>query len=391
MRRHLPPALASREFIQVMNLTQTTNDHFLYPAGHSNEGRPARVTGHEIVHLKRSPVLVADGMKTSNGMEVVEETSLLPQVELPLRATYFPLGFPLDVFSNSPAVIAAAEESWKFFLPKFTHTRMEIRIEVHGVENGDSALPPAPLCWMQSNLLLCIADARNFVICDFNNNRSFGAITPSTADSLPYFRYHFLEAAALATITSLHAAPVHAACVCPLGTGMLLCGDSGVGKSSLAYAGARAGWTYVCDDSSYLLLDGVDPLVTGNAHKIRFRSSGVDLFPELEGKPITPRATGKPSIEVPTSEMPDLKTSDSATVEYVVFLNRRSQSADGLVPLSRSSVLPWFMKSITAATQSRSAQEAAVDRLLSVPIFELRYRDLDWAVERLERLADTGR
>jgi hypothetical protein len=29
--------------------------------------------------------------------------------------------------------------------------------------------------------------------------------------------------------------------------------------------------------------------------------------------------------------------------------------------------------------------------LLSVPIFELRYRNLDWAVERLERLAAIGR
>jgi hypothetical protein len=172
---------------------------------------------------------------------------------------------------------------------------------------------------------------------------------------------------------------------------MLLCGDSGVGKSSLAYAGVRAGWTFVCDDSSYLLLDSADPMVIGDAHKFRFRNSGVNLFPELEGRPITPRASGKPSIEVPVAEFPGLKTSESTNVEYIVFLNRRSQSADGLVPLSRSSVLSWFMQHITAASQCRSAQEAAIDRLLSVPIFELRYRDLDWAVERLERLAATGR
>ena len=227
------------------------------------------------------------------------ETSLLPQIELPLRATYSPLGFPLDVFSNSPAVLAAAEESWKSFLPKFAHTHMEIRISVQGDENDDATLPPTPVCCMQSNLFLCVADAHNFMVCDFNNNRSFGTITPATAGSLQYFRYHFLEAAALTTITSLHAAPVHAACVCPLGIGVLLCGDSGVGKSSLAYAGARAGWSFVCDDSSYLLLDGVDPVVIGNSHKIRFRSSGVKLFPELDGKPITPRVVGKPSIEVP--------------------------------------------------------------------------------------------
>lgn len=328
-------------------------------------------------------------MLTANGLEVAE-TSLLPQTELPLRGTYFPLGFPLDVFSNSPAVIAAAEESWKFFQPRFTQTRMEIRIAVQSDEDDNSTLPPAPVGCLQSNLLLCVADAHNFIVSDFNNGLSFGTITKATANSPLYLRYHFLEAAALATITSLHAAPVHAACVCPQGVGMLLCGVSGVGKSSLAYAGARSGWTFICDDASYLL-GSADRVVIGNAHKIRFRDSGVKLFPELEGKPITPRAIGKPSIEVHTAELPDLKTSDSATIEYVVFLNRRSQSADGLVPLSRSSVISWFMESVIAATQGRLAQEAAVDRLLSVPIFELRYRDLDWAVERLERLAATGR
>jgi hypothetical protein len=376
--------LAIREFIQVKNLTQTTNNHFRYSTEQSDKGlTDVRANRHQIVCLKRSPML------TANGMEVAE-TSLQPQIELPLRATYFPLGFPLDLFSNSPAVLAAAEESWKFFQPRFTETRMEIRIAVQGDENDNSTLPPAPIGFLQSNLLLCVADAHNFVVCDFNNSRSSGTITKATANSPLYLRYHFLEAAALGTITSLHAAPVHAACVCPGGVGMLLCGVSGVGKSSLAYAGARSGWTFVSDDASYLL-GSEDRVVIGNAHKIRFRDAGVKLFPELEGKPITPRATGKPSIEVPTTELPDLKTSDSATIEYVVFLNRRSQSADGLVPLSRSSVIAWFMESVIAATQSRLAQEAAIDRLLSVPIFELRYRDLDWAVERLEQLAATGR
>jgi hypothetical protein len=366
-------------------LTQTANNRFRYLADQSDKDLTrAHTNKHQIVYLKRSQMPTADGME-------VEETTLLPQIDLVLRATYFPLGFPLDVFSNSPAVIAAAEESWKFFQPKFTHTPMEISISVQGEESGNNRLPPAPYCCVQSNLMLFIADAHNFVVCDFNNRRSFGRITETTADSPLYLRYHFLEAASLAMITSLHAAPVHAACVCPLGVGMLLCGDSGVGKSSLAYAGVRAGWTYVCDDSSYLLLDNPDRMVIGNTHKIRFRNSGVTLFPELEGRSITPRASGKPSIEVPTAEFPGLKTSDSSNVEYVVFLNRRSQSADSLVPLSPSSVLSWFTQHITGASQCRSSQEAAIDRLLSVPIFELRYRDLDWAVERLERLAATGR
>jgi hypothetical protein len=40
--------------------------------------------------------------------------------------------------------------------------------------------------------------------------------------------------------------------------------------------------------------------------------------------------------------------------------------------------------------ETRAAQFAAIDRLLTAEVFELRYRDLDWAVQRLESLAREG-
>ncbi len=333
-----------------------------------------------------------DEARTQSCLDIAEGDILLPQADLPLRGTYFPLGFPLEVSSNSPAVLAAAEESWKHFDQKFNDAPLQLRMAVQ--ENGDkiSTLPAAPVCRLQWNLLLHLADAHNFVISDLENGRSFGSITQSTAESPVYFRYHFLEAAALSMVTALRAAPVHAACVSPFGSGMLLCGYSGAGKSSLAYAGAKAGWTFVSDDASYLPLNRRDRLAIGNCHQIRFRSRGVELFPELEGRPITPRAAGKPSIEVPTSELSGLITADSVIVEYIIFLNRQDPGAEALLPLTKSSALPWFRQwCSTASGRSRGDQEAALERLLSAPIYELRYRDLDWAVARLEQLAVTGR
>ncbi len=332
----------------------------------------------------------ADAVKTGGPMSAPDDDSVLRQVELPLRATYFPLGFPLQVFSNSHAVMDAADESWGHFQPKFNLAPLELRITV-GDDEGNSLLPAVPAYSLQKGILLHIANTHNFLVCDLENGHSFGSITRSTADYRLYLQYHFLEGAALSMVTAMHATPIHAACVSPFGSGMLLCGDSGAGKSSLSYAGARAGWTFVSDDASYLPLNRRDRLVIGNRHKIRFRSQGSELFPELKGRPVTPRAAGKPSIEVPTTELTGLTTADSAVVEYIIFLNRKDPGADALVPLSKSSALPWFKRScFTATNRTRGDQDAALERLLSVPIFELRYRDLDWAIERLERLAVTG-
>lgn len=328
------------------------------------------------------------GSRTSCG-QGVEGAPLLPHADLPLRASYFPLGFPLELSSNSSAVMAAAEESWRHVQPKFMDMPLELRIQVQGDESN-STLPPAPACSVHWNILLYVSDARNFLACDLRNGRSSGSITRATAESAAYLRYYFLEGPALSMVTALRAAPIHAACVSPLGSGMLLCGDSGAGKTSLAYAGACAGWTYTSDDASYLPLGPKDRLVVGNRHQIRFRDRAVEIFPEIEGRPVTPRVAGKPSIEVPTSELPGLVTADSAVIEYVIFLNRHANE-DRLVPFSKQRALRWFKQwCYTAADQALSMQYAALEHLLAVPIYELRYRDLGWAVQRLEQLAISG-
>ncbi len=66
-------------------------------------------------------------------------------------------------------------------------------------------------------------------------------------------------------------------------TRVMLCGDSGAGKTTLSYACARAGWTYICDDASYLLNSGTDRTVMGTCNQVRFRPPAVELFPELLG------------------------------------------------------------------------------------------------------------
>ena len=122
-----------------------------------------------------------------------------------------------------------------------------------------------------------------------------------------------------------------------MASGVLLCGDSGAGKSTLSYACARSGWTYVTDDCSFLLNSGTKRLVTGNCHQVRFRPSAAEFFPEVRGLEITPRAVGKPSIELPTAPMKHITLAQSAKVDFIVFLNRHTgrRSFDRIARRSR--------------------------------------------------------
>ena len=309
---------------------------------------------------------------------------------LKYEAVSFPMGYPVRLLSNSRRVLEAAEQSWNSFDPLFHGEPLEILLEVRSAPRSEEALPPTPGHTLQGSTLVQVADLDNFYITDLRRGRTMGRVTPTAVTCSRYLRYFFLEGPALSMISSMHAVAVHGACVRAAGKGVLLCGDSGEGKSTLAYAGARAGWTYVSDDSTYLPVDREDRLAVGNCSQIRFRPSGSALFPELAGRPITPRAAGKPSIEVRTSEWPEISTANATLVHHVVFLNRRFADTQELISLRPSSVMPWFKQHLISPPELRPAQEAALERLLGAGVFELRYHNLEWAIERINELAWKG-
>ena len=330
---------------------------------------------------------IATEHKWASGLPLKEY--LHSRRNLKFERIYFPLGYPVRVVSNSRAVLDAADESWGYSQARFHGEPLEFQLEVRKGSSNE-ALPPSPEHMFHGPLLLEIADTDNFFIADLKRGRAMGRITPGAVACSGYLRYFFLEAAVLSMICAKRAVAVHAACVQTNGRGVLLCADSGEGKSTLAYAGARAGWTYVSDDSTYIPMEREERLAIGNCTKIRFRPSGVSLFPELAGRPVTPRALGKPSIEVRTAEWPDIATANVTTLDHIVFLNRRFADTQELVPLRTSSVMPWFEQHLISPPDIRPAQRAGLAHLLEAGVFELRYSDLGWAIERINELARKG-
>jgi hypothetical protein len=238
-------------------------------------------------------------------------------------------------------------------------------------------------------LLISTADARNYSVADLDHNRTRISISRGALQHKRYLRYFFLDAAPEAHIVTRYATPVHAGCVALEGRGVLLCGDSGAGKSSLSYACARAGWSYVTDDCSFLINGSRDRTVIGDSRRVRLRPSAAEFFPEINGLKMTPRAAGKPSIEMDTANLP-LVCSQSAQADYIVFLNRRVGGPPTLQPY-RKEVARHFMRQVLyGSAESLAAQYETIERMLKAEVLELRYSDMDLATDRLERLVREG-
>ncbi|HKR26784.1 MAG TPA: hypothetical protein VJS11_04990 [Acidobacteriaceae bacterium] len=308
---------------------------------------------------------------------------------LTMETMFYPLGFPLRVRSNSEDALRVCRMKWGRFEQAFDTDPMETHI--HVVETYSRECPPAPTYRVVEETLLVTADADNVCVAQFPRGKTRMVVSAAAIAHPSYFTQTFLEAASASQLWTRFATPIHAACVALDGRGVLLCGDSGAGKSSLSYACARAGWQFISDDCSYLLHNQAGRNVLGDCHQVRFRPSAAELFPEIADAEVTPRLDGTPSIDFLTSNWPTIAATRGTHVDFIVFLNRREPGIADLVPFSREVAYCFIRQNLFGTSQTKSAQCAGIERLLKAEVLELRYQSLDWAVARLEQLVREGR
>jgi hypothetical protein len=314
------------------------------------------------------------------------QDALLSDLALPLHQTFYPLGFSVEIITNDPGVLEAANES--FGHRRLCRGRAALQVRIGISEGGSSECPPEPTRREYNHLYSLVADGDNQALLDLRTCTSFVWLKRAALNNRLYFRYNFLEKVVYLLLGASVVTDIHAACIGKNGKGILLCGNSGAGKSTLAYACARAGWTYTSDDTCYLINDSENPRVIGHSHRLRFRPEARALFPELESHNVTPRMEGKPSIEVQICELPDLRirTVPEIKVHAVVYLNRHPLSAGKLAALPAGTATSRTRQELFSAGEIREKHEKILQMLSGVPTYELHYCDLHDAMRNLDLL-----
>jgi hypothetical protein len=312
------------------------------------------------------------------------QDALLCDMELPLRGIFYPLGYAVEIITNNSSILEAAHES--FGHARLTRTSAILQIRI-GVSSGHrSECPPEPIRREYGHLYSLVADVDNQALLDLRSCVSFAWLTEAAVENRLYLRYNFIEKLVYLLLGASVVTDLHAACISKNGKGLLLCGDTGAGKSTLSYACARAGWTYISDDTSYLINKSDVPRVIGHSHRARFRPSARTLFPELKGYQLTPRLEGKPSIEIPIAELPVASAATEATVFFIIYLKRHPSGAGRLIPLPRGTATRRARQELYSAGEIRAKHEEMLESLFDTPTFELQYWDLDDAIRALDSL-----
>jgi len=326
------------------------------------------------------------GVSGSNSAEFTRHP--LEGPPLKLRSIFFPYGFPIEIRTNSYEVLRQYRSMWGKFEPM--HGTAPVQVSVQVVRTDTDTCPPPVSFRIMLPLLIGSADADNYCIVDIERSHAKIVISEAALQH-PLYAQYFILAVPMCCITTRYTTPVHAGCVSIRDRGILLCGDSGAGKSTLSYACAREGWTYTSDDGCFLLDDGIGHRVAGNCHQIRFRPSATELFPELAGLEITPRAAGKPSIELATGPMRHIVGAQTAHIDWIITINRDWKGTPQLVPGDRESLRESMRKELFGSPEILAGQYKAIDRLLTAKLYELRYTNLEDAIRLLRGLVEDER
>lgn len=297
-----------------------------------------------------------------------------------LRKLFYPLGYPVEIAANDAHALAVAAESWSNWQPLFNAPPLRFRIDVHN-RRGAARVPAFSA---RKNSFMFWSDRDN---AGWFRSSCFAGrlrISVDTVRRREWFRYHFLESLVLTALDTIAFTPVHGACVARSGRALLLCGESGAGKSSLAYTCTQRGWTFLSDDAAHLSMLAPGKVV-GDCRRISIRESAAGVFPELRCASAKAMLNGKRALVLDIVARPHWRRATCAAVAACVFLARRS-GPGRLSEYDPAEAKRYFRQYVTWG--DTAAREEQYELLARRGCWQLEYDQPGEAVALLDRLSE---
>ena len=256
----------------------------------------------------------------------------------------------------------------------------QIRLQLTGDEGiGDRSDPPDARMHGGAGFFGAMMDADNFAIVFPEQRRGLVALSSGLLRRFPYHaRYELLEFAVFTLASrAQQLVPLHAGCVAIGGSGALLVGETGAGKSTLALQCMLQGCDFVTEDAAFV--DASSLRVVGVANFLHLRADALPWIGDeavaarVRQSPVIRRRSGVEKFELDLRRSGGVLASAPLVLGSMVFISKEA-AAPSNQALTR--IDPTQMAARLAASQPYAAHLPSWDlfakRLAHLEGYELK-------------------
>jgi hypothetical protein len=215
----------------------------------------------------------------------------------------------------------------------------------------------------QQQLVFALFSEQEMFTFDLQQRLGFGVVSTETACDPLFWNSTLLPIAMGVLGTVLGVVPLHAACLDRDGTGLMIAGCAGAGKSTLAVALSRCGFSIISDDWTYIAKDADGLTAYGLRATVKLLVDAPFHFPELAALRPHKSMNGEMAYEVNPQEMFAASVRSRSRPSRILFLDRVQNPGCAFVSCDRSAARRFFERNaerLPAEFASVTAQRSRI-------------------------------
>ncbi len=302
--------------------------------------------------------------------------------QTPLVAHYIAAGMTCQIATNFEPILEAAGES--FFPAGASPSSPDLRLRFWVDPEAHNSNPcPKPYYRGLGHLVFAGFDSQNSVLMDLRARRAIGRFSPAMGAQQSFWKTVIFPVLLSVFSASLGVTELHCACVVRDGSGLLLAGGSGSGKSMLSLALTQSGFALLSDDRTYISRREGRLLAWGLPTLVKLRPDAFAIFPELSGVEPGLALSGEPALLLDPELEFHARRSFCCEPRWLVFLELQVGAGVALEEISPTEAAARLKEDLLPeAPEAAASQWATIDGLVRRGCWRLRCGDEPGAVAR---------
>jgi len=264
---------------------------------------------------------------------------------LPFEARFVVAGSIWQITANAPEILAAARETFQPADGAAGKIALKVSCFVDSELRGEKPWPH-PRFRGLDHFVYAAYGAGGAMLIDLHQRRVIGRFSPAMARDSSYWKCVLLPILLGVTSASLGITPLHCACLVRGGHGLILAGEAGAGKSTLAVTLALNNFAFLSDEWTYFSLSGSRAQAWGLPTPVKLLPDAVKYFPQLTETQIATSLNGELAYEVDPVEVFSVDRSLFCEPKWLVFVERTDGTGTFFKPISSDDAFRRFAEEL---------------------------------------------